>query len=316
MTEYFTRDGAPFPAKVGACTYGRNDDKTGFGAYLPRVCGRCGGLGGSDKWKHTGWTCYDCGGSGKGLPRFTPAYTREQLDRLNAAQAKAQATRQRKAEAKRAQAAAEADARRDTFMLEHNGWFADARKFAGHVPFVADVLAKAEANASITDGQIAAVNKVVAREREAAAYREQARHLGEVGDKVTVEGRLIVTRSGRGDYGDWYFAVIKDARGMVVFKGSTALGREDDVVKFVATVKACEYRDGQPQTVVSRPRKWELVEEGKYRRMDRLDEERFAEEAYLRQVARMVQEAGHEASREGRPMCRISDRSEWPKPAA
>jgi len=88
MTEYFTRDGSPYPAKVGRVTYGRNDDKTGFGAYLPRVCGRCGGLGGADKWKHTGWTCYQCNGSGRGEPRFTPAYTREQLDRLNAAAAK------------------------------------------------------------------------------------------------------------------------------------------------------------------------------------------------------------------------------------
>lgn len=313
MTEYFTRDGRPFPAKVGRVTYGRNDDKTGFGAYLPRVCGRCGGAGGADKWKHTGWTCYDCHGSGRGAPRFTPAYTREQLDKLNAAQAKAQATRQRKADAKRAQAVAEADARRGEFMAANGAWIAEARELAGGVEFVADVLAKAEANAAITDGQRAAVDKVVARAKANAAYKAQARHLGEVGDKVTVEGRVIVTRSGRGDYGDWYFAVVKDARGMVVFKGSTSLGREDDVVRFVATVKACEYRDGEPQTVVSRPRKWELVEEGKYRRADREDRERFAEEAYLRQVARMVDAAGRQAVADRAPFCRISDRSVWPK---
>ena len=313
MTEFFLRNGSPFPVKPGRVTYGRDDDKTGFGAYLATVCGRCGGAGGADRWKHTGWTCYQCGGSGKGTPRFTPAYTVEQLDKLNATAAKREATRQRKLEAKRAQLAAEADARRGSFMETNAAWFAEARAVAGHVDFVADILAKAEANAHITDGQVAAVDKCVARERANAAYKAQARHLGEVGDKVTVEGRVIVTRSGRGDFGDWYFAVIKDTRGMVVFKGSTALGREDDVVRFVATVKACEYRDGEPQTVVSRPRKWELVEEGKYRRADREERERFAEEAYLRQVARMVDEAGRRAHAEGVPFCRISDRSEWPK---
>jgi hypothetical protein len=27
-------------------------------------CGRCGGRGGSERWAYTGWTCYDCGGTG------------------------------------------------------------------------------------------------------------------------------------------------------------------------------------------------------------------------------------------------------------
>ncbi|AYK20477.1 hypothetical protein C0073_022335 (plasmid) [Aeromonas veronii] len=32
------------------------------------MCGRCGGRGGSEAWSHTGWTCYQCGGTGKGEP--------------------------------------------------------------------------------------------------------------------------------------------------------------------------------------------------------------------------------------------------------
>jgi hypothetical protein len=28
-------------------------------------CSRCGGAGGSEAWRHTGWTCYQCGGRGK-----------------------------------------------------------------------------------------------------------------------------------------------------------------------------------------------------------------------------------------------------------
>ena len=26
-------------------------------------CYRCGGLGGSESWRHTGWTCYQCDGT-------------------------------------------------------------------------------------------------------------------------------------------------------------------------------------------------------------------------------------------------------------
>ena len=29
------------------------------------ICPRCGGLGGSEKWRETGWTCHRCLGSGK-----------------------------------------------------------------------------------------------------------------------------------------------------------------------------------------------------------------------------------------------------------
>jgi hypothetical protein len=32
------------------------------------TCNRCGGAGGADKWQMTGWTCYQCGGTGKYYP--------------------------------------------------------------------------------------------------------------------------------------------------------------------------------------------------------------------------------------------------------
>ena len=40
-------------------------------------CDRCGGAGGADQWKETGWTCYKCGGTGKMLDKwkeYTPEY--------------------------------------------------------------------------------------------------------------------------------------------------------------------------------------------------------------------------------------------------
>jgi hypothetical protein len=53
-------------------------DRDGTKYYRGLVtCERCGGLGGSDKWAYTGWTCYECGGSGKvdgTWKEYTPEY--------------------------------------------------------------------------------------------------------------------------------------------------------------------------------------------------------------------------------------------------
>ena len=41
------------------------------------TCDRCGGAGGADKWAYTGWTCYECGGTGKvhgTWKEYTPEY--------------------------------------------------------------------------------------------------------------------------------------------------------------------------------------------------------------------------------------------------
>ena len=45
------------------------------------ACDRCGGVGGSDAWKHTGYTCYKCNGQ-RILPKTESVYTREKLDAL------------------------------------------------------------------------------------------------------------------------------------------------------------------------------------------------------------------------------------------
>lgn len=302
MTEYFTRYGKPFPVTPREATL--SNGRKSFGAHIERSCSRCGGAGGADKWKHTGWTCYRCGGKCVDPIRlWEVAYTADKLAKLNAANAKRAETRQRKLDAKRAEQEAAADARRAEFMESHNDWISEARKAAGHVEFVADILAKAERGAQISAGQIEAVNKAVARERAEAEYKAQARYLGAPGDKITVEGRVLWSDARQGDFGWSYFYFIKTPQGLVSFRGSTSLGRNDDVVRFVATVKACEQskRDGSPLTVVARPRKWELVEEGKYRRADREEKEREATEQYMRGVRERVRTATIDAHQQGRP---------------
>ena len=59
-------------------------DKNGTKIYHDYTCPRCGGLSGSDKWAYTGWTCYDCGGSGRARnPEIIKVYTPEYRAKLD-----------------------------------------------------------------------------------------------------------------------------------------------------------------------------------------------------------------------------------------
>ena len=72
-------------------------DKNGTKYFYDWNCARCGGAGASDKWLHTGRTCYGCGGTGervkpKIIKEYTPEYFAKLQDKRRArAEAKAQA---------------------------------------------------------------------------------------------------------------------------------------------------------------------------------------------------------------------------------
>lgn len=51
------------------------------------TCPRCGGAGGAVQWSYTGWTCYECGGTGKVVGRwkeYTPEYEEKLFQRRKA----------------------------------------------------------------------------------------------------------------------------------------------------------------------------------------------------------------------------------------
>jgi len=130
------RDGRIFTG-----THHLNDHKRPYTVNV-YPCSRCGGAGGGDKWQFTGWTCFDCGGSGKAQPRTEKLYTADQLAKLDAAQGKRDAKRAVEAAAKLAerQAAAAAtaaafdasrDAERAAAEARHAEWLASrAAQFA------------------------------------------------------------------------------------------------------------------------------------------------------------------------------------------
>lgn len=73
-------------------------DKNGTKYYHDYTCPRCCGHGGSEAWRYTGWTCYECGGTGKTaypsvFKEYTPEY-KAKLDERRAARAAKRAAEQ------------------------------------------------------------------------------------------------------------------------------------------------------------------------------------------------------------------------------
>lgn len=164
-----------------------------------RVCWRCGGLGGSDKWKHTGWTCYRCGGSGTDPVRETvKLYTQDELDKLNARKAKADA----KKAAARAEVVRLEQERRDREKAEMVSDYQDLLDRIGDELAHGDNEILQNVVETITvrvkdpsDRQIEVVNKIIAdrtKERERLAG---ARHVGEVKKRQVFTLTLIHTQS-------------------------------------------------------------------------------------------------------------------------
>jgi hypothetical protein len=256
MTAMFDRQGnevkGPFVARKG-----------GVGVNRVHKCNRCGGAGGAEKWRYTGWRCFDCHGSGQGRPYVMPVYTAEKLAKLNATKAKADAKRQAERDAKAAADAARADAERAEFMARHAEFFAAARPYCSRIDFVADIIAKAQQTARISPAQIDAVREAIGRQMVRDKEREAARHLGAIGERLSFEGEVISVASYGSQwdaYGISVVTLVRTASGCVSYRGGRRLAAEGARVRFSGQVKThTQRRNGEPLTVIKRPTKIEVI---------------------------------------------------------
>ncbi len=115
----------------------------------------------------------------------------------------------------------------------------------------------------LTPGQEAAVLKMIDKgmerlaQREATieAKRQSAQHVGTVGERIDFDLVIKFTTEFETQFGMTYVHVMEDAdANVVVYKGSKVLGQKGDAVKFKATIKTHDYRDGIAQTIVTRPK--------------------------------------------------------------
>ena len=234
-----------------------------------KTCHRCGGAGGADQWRYTGWTCYQCGGKGTLGWIDRKVYTASKIAKLNEAKEKAAAKREAKVKARR-------DANIDAFKVEHPDLVAGIAELKDHNHILADFCRTIEQRGSLSERQIAfgleliaSTRKDIARDK--ADVEEKARRIdasshitGKVGDRLVLKGVVLDTFSGPGGYmgNGWTITKIDTDDGLVVYWGSFhTAGPNDfevyagkgDTVEFKATIKEFSERGGEKQTIVNRP---------------------------------------------------------------
>jgi hypothetical protein len=130
---------------------------------VPKICGRCGGAGGSDKWHHTGWTCYQCGGARTLGTETIKVYTLEKIAKLEKTAEKRRATAQAKREAKEAAAAAERAANLNANQETNREKYPEAVKILGRDDldgdFLKEMVKKHSEGYEFTPKQAAAIRK-------------------------------------------------------------------------------------------------------------------------------------------------------------
>jgi len=250
MTQLFSRSGTPRTPNGGTA------EKPTY-SYRGK-CGRCGGAGGSEAWRFTGWNCYDCGGSGIGQPQLEKLYTQEQLDVMNARLAKRHAAADAKRAAEVARIEAEKAAERDAWREAHAAFLgklaellADREEGDFWATFERDFLRRqgepSERQREIVEAELAK------RARDA-----KARHVGKVGERITL--RLTTERVIDCSWGSFprivsFLCIARDESGnAIVYKGAGDFPGEGQTLTVKATVKEHTSYKGLPQTVVARPK--------------------------------------------------------------
>jgi hypothetical protein len=258
MTELFTRDGTKYTGQVY---------KTASGARCfsrDRMCGRCGGAGGADKWAHTGWTCFQCGGKRVVGTEIVKLYDAEKLAKLNATKAKADAKREAKYQAKREAEAEATAARSNAFFAKHGDLIERAKGYQDS--FIRDVIDGAVRYCEMTDGQADAVAAAIDRKVAQAAVRAASDHVGAIGDRITVKVKVerVIYFERPAFNAPWttetvYIATMRDEAGNAIVSKGRFAPEEGATLTIKATVKEHSmYRD-QRQTVVQRIKEMEAA---------------------------------------------------------
>jgi len=252
MNTLFTRYGAELKPT-------HTTDKGRPYALVARACGRCGGAGGADKWAHTGWTCFDCGGNGqhRNGPEQVKLYTAEELAKLDAAAAKRAAKKAAEAAAKAEQARLEAEARRATFMQAHGDLLERCKPYVERSSFVADVCRKASKHAELTPGQVDALEATIAKIAAEDARKAATTYIGQIGQrlrgiKATVQ--RVVTLESNGPYSRFFHIVTlrTDEGHTLVVKSSRFCPEQGEALTLDGTVKDHSVYNGERQTQLER----------------------------------------------------------------
>lgn len=253
MTQLFTRSGTAYNGKVGT------NDK-GQPTYTYDVaCNRCHVVNGQRLWimgmengrpfSYTGFDCWTCGNTGVTGSKTAVLYTAEQLAKLDAAQAKRQATRQAKLDAAREVAERQQAEARAGFAALHSDFCQQLDQLQGEfwTGFRDSFYKRLSAP---TERQVALVNAEVAKLQQNAT----SEHFGNAGDRVeltvTVERVIGIDTV----YGTKWINILRCDNGNVAVHKGSYLATQGEQIKIKATVVDHTVRDGVKQTIVQRPK--------------------------------------------------------------
>lgn len=185
-------------------------------------CGRCGGAGGSEAWRYTGWTCFECAGHGavgKNIRVYEQASDADLDEALTAT------------------------------IEDHERAEEDAKWEAG-----AEERRLEEVRRSFLRAR--ALQAEWDEALEIDALFNQQEFIGDVGDKISVEGVITAAFSIEGYYGPTAVVEVTTDDGNIVKTfgsgGSLWSATEGDRVTFSGTVKKHETYRSKKGTVLTR----------------------------------------------------------------
>lgn len=228
--------------------------------YVDRTgpCGRCGGQGGSDAWKFTGYICYRCGGrNSMDFEHYTDKlYTAERLAKLNE-------IAQRKADKKAAAARRKAEKARQEFIA----WAKPHGKLIGRIliagpakygepqpGFIGDLASKLRMRRTLSDRQLEAAARVLDQIEERKAQDAASEWIGAVKERLVLDIEVLHIHDHMGYYGPIDIIKMRDSAGnMLTWFASGHHGlRKGDRAEVKGTVKKHDEYKGVKQTVLTR----------------------------------------------------------------
>lgn len=259
MTIYVDRLGAEISEdKLQTAHFSKNGQQGYFHQEIS--CRKCGGNGGSDAWRYTGWTCYRCGASTKltkdgrfsdpSSPVKISFYTPEKLQKLEEAKRK-------RDEKKAAKKKAEYYAKWDNTIAEYSSIIETAEHYAPYNGFVASVLETVKNTGNISEKQESALISAFVKAQKVVTEKEHSSNewIGDIKQRMEKELTCkAVFGPFNSKFGQFFIVNYKDADGNdYVYKGTGNPGLQKDetgVIKF--TVKAHDIYKDKKQTVISR----------------------------------------------------------------
>jgi len=223
-----------------------------------RDCDRCGGQGGANAWKFTGWTCYKCDGRCR-LPCRVRVYTLDRLTELDTAKAKREAEK-----------AAVLKAEKDAEICEFQAWAEQhettlAGIRSGHNnPFLSDLKRQLDNHRKLTDKQLRAAINSLGRIKDVERMNASSTFVGEIKERISFEAIVVGVYETEGQFGHIDIVKMRDEDGNLFTwfaSGYTDLERSNRIA-ITGTVKKHEtYRDIN-QTIITRCKydKFEVVD--------------------------------------------------------